>query len=229
MVVGAPRGGYSGPFSGTAYLFERSNGLWSEVERLVASPPAEGSQSFQLEQAGLGTGIALDSKNGRILVGAPDAWNYFPSGDTARPGKAYFYDLNQGTVVCEGFPNETLAPALLTATGSRGVNDGNMSLSAYDAPPGAMGLFLVGPGGSPVPFGLGGSLCVGQPFSRLTGVRTVGSLGTAMHKIDFSEAPASNLISPGTALTFQFAYRDIFFLTGQTTFNASDAVRVVFE
>ena len=227
MIVGAERGGYNGPLSGTAYVFERDNGVWSEVERLLPSDPNPypGSSS---NPSVFGSAVALDDQNGRILVGAIHAhapgYQGFPF-----PGKAYFFDVNQGTVVCNGFSNATNAPTRLTVTGSRVVGDANLSLSVYDGPPGLVGIFLVGPGGPPRPFGVGGSLCIGQPVSLLTGIRTIGPDGSAMHQVDFTAPPASNLLFPGATLTFQFAHRDQVVGTGLPTINASDAVEVVFQ
>lgn len=72
-----------------------------------------------------------------------------------------------------------------------------------------------------------GSLCVGQPYARMTGIRTIGSKGSVMHQVDFTSQLASTLLYPGAKLTFQFAYRDTD--SGQSTINTSEAVEVVFE
>jgi len=75
----------------------------------------------------------------------------------------------------------------------------------------------------------GASLCVGQPFTRLTGVINIGPEGSAMHQVDFSQPAIANMFFPGAALTFQFVHRDLFFLNDQATINASDAIGVLFE
>ena len=225
LLVGAERGGLNGPLSGTAYIFERNGGTWAEVERLIPSDPNPYPAQSGTPST-FGSAVALDAESNRVLVGAENAWS-----DTYQDfrGKAYFYDLNQGTVVCAGFPNLTGVPTRLTVTGNRTVNNANVSLTVYDAPAGYMGLFLVGPGGPATPFGAGGSLCVGQPFSRLTGIQTIGPEGSTMHQVDFTAEPAASLIQPGATLTFQFAHRDLFFLNGTQTINASQAVEVLFE
>ncbi len=222
LIVGAYNGSYNSFHSGTAYIFEKTNGLWSEIERLVPTDPNPATGN----PANFSSSVAFDGPSGRILIGSLDT---LVPGSPGNPGKAYFFDINQGPVVCAGAPNETLMPTRLTVTGSRRVADANLALSVYDGPPGLMGIYLIGPGGPPVPFGVAGSLCVGQPFSRLTGIKAIGTEGSAMHQIDFTSGSAANLISPGAKLTFQFAHRDKVSGTGQATINASDAIEVVFE
>jgi hypothetical protein len=219
LLVGAERGGYNGPLSGTAYIFERENGVWSEVERLVPSDPNPYPGAVGNPSA-FASSVALDGANGRILIGAKHA--YLPAYQEEFPGKAYFFDVNQGSVVCAG------APTRLTLTGSRVVGDANLALSVYEGPPGMLGIFLVGPGGPPVPFGLG-DLCVGQGFDRLPGVFTIGATGSVMHQVDFSAPPAASLLLAGTTLTFQFAHRDQILDGTVPIINASDAVEVVLQ
>ena len=143
------------------------------------------------------------------------------------PGAAYFFDLNQGGVVCDAGLNSSTDGARLTVTGNREVGQANLSLAVYDAPPGFAGIFLMGPGGTPQPFGANGSLCVGKPFARMTGIRTIGPEGSVMYQVDFTTQPASTLLYPGAKATFQFAHRDTD--SGQPTINTSQAVEVVFE
>ena len=225
LLVGAPYGAVNGPLEGSAYLFERINGVWVEVEQFAASDP---NGAWTPNGAQLGRSVALDALNNRVLVGAPDVW--IPTSQIWYPGKAYFYDLNQGAVVCGPFPNAVGNGTRLTVTGTRTALDANVALSVYNAPPDRMGIFLAGPGGTQTPFGTAGaSLCVGQPFSRLSDVQQIGPGGSAMLQLDFTTGPAANLISPGSRLTFQFVHRATDFLFGTQTINASEAVEVLFE
>ncbi|MBL4844016.1 MAG: hypothetical protein JKY65_00700, partial [Planctomycetes bacterium] len=157
LVVGAPYGAFNGLRAGTAYIFERDAGVWSEVERMVASDP---NDALHPSGAQLGKSVSLDSENNRILIGAPHAWI---EEEQRCAGKAYFYDLNQGTVACGGFTNSLAQETRLTVTGNRTAANANVALSVYDAPPGKFGIFVAGPGGTQTPFGsAGASLCVGQ-------------------------------------------------------------------
>jgi hypothetical protein len=223
LVVSAPYGWAVGPKSGTAYRYERTNGEWNEVERLVSSDPSTqvGLSSY------FGSGVALDGINGRVLIGASGA---DIAGQSGHPGKGYMFDINRGTIVCASPPNLTFKSTRFTVTGSKQASDANVALTVYDAPPGFGGIFLIGPGGTPFPLGeAGGSLCVGSPFARLTGFTTIGEEGSAMHQVDFGVDAAANMIQPGTRLTFQFIHRDVYVLNDLPTLNMSEAIEVLFE
>lgn len=119
----------NGPQSGSAYVFERVAGTWSEVAKLTASDGAE-SQHF---------GSAVDIDGDRILVGA--------SGDQG-PGSAYVF---------ERFDGQWTEVAKLTAVEGTvddlGFLGGSVSLSGDVAVIGAWGDDELGPfSGSAVVF-----------------------------------------------------------------------------
>ncbi len=83
-VIGAPLDDtIAGPDSGSAYVFERSNARWTEVQKLEASNSNAGDEF----------GASVDLDGGRLIVGAPQ-------GDTSTvfdSGSAYIFERSMGT------------------------------------------------------------------------------------------------------------------------------------
>jgi len=120
-----------------------------------------------------------------------------------------------GTAYCLATtPNSTGVPARMRAAGMTSITENYLTLAALDAPPGQLGLFLVGaqpalvvsPGGAP------GNLCVGSAVGRLAGhVRTVDAEGRLAATIDLTQLPLGPTRSAvaGETLYFQAVMRDV--------------------
>jgi hypothetical protein len=108
-------------------------------------------------------------------------------------------------------PNSTGRPARMRAVGMTSVIDNYLTLAAHDAPPGQLGLFLVGTAPTITPMS-SGNLCVGSPVGLLTQfVRTVEATGTLAATIDLTHLPLSptRAAQPGETLYFQAIVRDV--------------------
>jgi len=120
-----------------------------------------------------------------------------------------------GTAYCPATtPNSTGVPARMRAAGMTSITENYLTLAAFDAPPGQLGLFIVGvqpalianPGGAP------GNLCVGSAVGRLAGhVRTIDDEGRLAATIDLTQLPLGPTRSAvaGETLYFQAVMRDV--------------------
>ncbi|MEA1053375.1 FG-GAP repeat protein, partial [Lamprobacter modestohalophilus] len=80
-LIGARGDDDNGTDSGSAYVFVRSGGTWTEQTKLTASDGAEGAE--------LGSSVALSGDT--ALIGAPES----ACGAVESCGAAYFFDLNR--------------------------------------------------------------------------------------------------------------------------------------
>jgi hypothetical protein len=126
---------------------------------------------------------------------------------------------------CVGAPNSVGAGARMGASGGASVGLANLVLEASAAPPGQIGVFVMGTQQAQVPFG-DGFLCVGGTVLRLLPASFVGPSGLATHALDYDAFPADQ-IAPGSTWNFQFWYRDPPGPLG-SGFNLSDALSVSF-
>jgi len=175
-------------------------------------------------------GVASSEAASMIMAGGgtPDGGlNFFSSAVDI-----FTVDQDIGQAYCgPAANNSTGRPARLLAVGVTSVADNFMTLAAHDAPPGQVGLFLVGtlPASVPNPAGSPGTLCVGGTFGRLLRhVRTVNSAGILAATIDAQDLPLSpsRPAMPGETLHFQACFRDAGPLG--PTVNFSDARAITF-
>ncbi len=100
---------------------------------------------------------------------------------------------------------------------------GDFTLHASNLPASTTGVFLMGSGITQgFPFGLG-YRCVAGPVYRLRAVSAAPGATSVSHTLDYlALTNASNLITPGSAWTFQFWFR------AGGSFDSTDAAQVVF-
>jgi len=183
IAVGAPWGDMQGQPTGTVEVFRRGPQGWAR-ERRVA-PPIAGLFVYQQ------FGYALDLADGRLLVGA----EWYTPDPTRTTGRAYLYQLTEGTLACEGPGNTVDLHALFDDN-----RDGRMQLSAFGLTGGGLGYFVAGTPTAATPLG-GSDLCVGAP-RRISGPLAFAPSTDRVYAHVQHPDPSSPL---GTA--FQFVYR----------------------
>ena len=103
-----------------------------------------------------------------------------------------------------------------------------MLFTVSHLPPGVPGIFFYGQQQAQQPFG-GGWLCIGGSAQRVLPAQFASAAGVTTYAVDLSSYPftgSANPITPGSAWSFQFWYRDPH--GGATNFNLSDAQHIVF-
>ena len=192
LAVGAPNASLNGPFSGTVYLFTRSQaGYWPATEdvRMVASDPHP--------VWGEHLGWAVDLHRDFVLAGAWHGWV-----GNIRPGKALVFTLELGTSYCE--PTSPGPYATLAVTGSDVARRRRLTLTVRDAPAEAHGIFLISSTPGSLPFG-NHQLCLGAPVVRLSMALT-GIEGIALHDIDWTDSRLTGKLAVGATSYYQFAH-----------------------
>jgi hypothetical protein len=187
LVVGAYRGRYSGPETGTVYLFEKGEQGWPTTEnvRYVASD-SSGQNDL------LGVSVAIH--DGFVVAGATNAWH-----EGTPEGKAYVFSVELASTYCE-----TASPTRIGMTGSETASDQNLTLTVHDAPKDALGLVFIAPQRGSYPFE-GQILCLGSPVGRVGWIQT-GSEGIALHGLDFDAPWIQNKLVAGSTWFFQLAH-----------------------
>ena len=133
---------------------------------------------------------------------------------------------NLGSIYCDGEPNSVSSSgAKLRAFGSTLLSDADLTLQAYDVPPGVPGLFFYGDSQAQAPFG-DGVRCIGNPIRRLNPLVSAGADGVSTRQINFAVTPALPF-TPGSSWNFQLWYRDA--AGGPSGFNTSSALQVDFD
>jgi hypothetical protein len=133
LVFGAPHEG--GDDTGAAYVFTRSNGVWTQQARLVGTD-ANGLVVHAGEQ---GTSVALSGDGNTLMVGAPF--------DSKNAGAEYVYTLSNGVWTQQARLIGTGANGAVDATGMQGQSvalssDGNTAAAgAYSNSHGAAYVF----------------------------------------------------------------------------------------
>jgi hypothetical protein len=123
---------------------------------------------------------------------------------------------------CVGAPNSTGIGAQVLVNGTPNISLNDLSVWAFNLPPGTAGIFFYGPNAGQIPFG-NGFICVTGSTYRLP-VVFADSLGLASYMIDYGNLP--HPIVANDVWRFQFWYRDI--VLGVPGFNLSDGIAVTF-
>jgi len=197
-LVGAPRHPSPGESRGLVYTFHRTTGV--PAGRL-SDPSGSPGDYF---------GAGLAGVSDWALCGA---WG--KSTTLNKAGALLVYDLNReiGSPYCMAQPNSTGAPGGLYATGSPKTKKNNVTLKAYNLPPGEPGYFLnsqsqgfvFSPGGSQ------GILCLGGGLGRHTSALATTGVGYVELTLDLSAIPTPNGLAsalPGQTWNWQFWHRD---------------------
>jgi hypothetical protein len=204
--------------SGAAYVFARSNGVWSQQAYLKASN-ADSEDEF---------GYSVAAAGATVVVGADGQGGLLPNS-----GAAYvfagFVDPGVGDIVCIGTPNSTNFAGALTALGSPFVADNSLALEVTCCPPDTFGLMVTtSSNGAPIQsISVGeGVLCIGNPqIGRFPPTMTTAT-GTAFQVVDLSAIPTNAgpaTAVPGDTYYFQFWHRDFI---GSSSSNLTGAVSI---
>lgn len=132
-------------------------------------------------------------------------------------------------VCAAGANSVSSAGATLEARGAASVSANDLALHVTQLPPLAIGQFVYGSGLQYAPFG-NGHLCIAGSVQRVLPLQLSSATGAVDLAVDLAQYPFSgsaNAIQPGSAWNFQYWYRDPS-SPGAATFNASDALHVVF-
>ena len=131
-IIGAPQDDHNGPLSGSAYVYERTNGVWSQVDKLW---PADNTTQHRF-----GASVAMDGD--LAVIGS---WNPFsPQSPDAITGAFYVYNRINGVWTetlkinpSDGTPGDRFSTGLavdqdtVVAGSPEHFNDGIHTGSAY--------------------------------------------------------------------------------------------------
>ncbi|QDV07812.1 hypothetical protein Poly30_33450 [Planctomycetes bacterium Poly30] len=223
--------------AGAAYLYHRSEGVWTQRAYLKASNPG-GSDLF-------GYSVAISGGTVLIATQGEDSNATGVNGNgsnnsAGNAGAAYIFNVgglgNIGVSICApGVPNSTGLPAELAVRGSSVALDNQVELFARNLPLGNFGYFLTSRTYGPpaTPMGSQGAICLDGSIGRYIGpgqIRSSGSSGTFALSIDLTQTPQpSGFVSvlAGETWSFQAWYRDA--IGGQVTSNFTDGVELTFR
>lgn len=199
IVVGVPYGALQGHSTGVVEVYRRGPQGWAR-ERRVGPPlgAAYVAQAF---------GYALDLADGRLLVGAP--WYTATLGLTT--GRAYLFQLSEGTLACEGPGNTVDLHALFDDE-----HDERMQLSAFGLSGRGLGYFVAGTPTGPTPFGAS-ALCV-SGAQRISGPLVFTEATDRVYASVEHPDPTSPL-----STAFQFLYTE----RGPTPTTRASVARIV--
>jgi hypothetical protein len=225
-----------GSSSGSAYVFERLGGVWTQTSKFF---PVDGSPN---DAFGLG---AISGTS--VVVGVENDDEACPTNPACSSGSVYFYSLPSGTTQygscassspCSnaddfgGCKNSTGHGAVLSSCGTSSVALDDLVLRAEYLPPSVFGLVFMGGSEASVPLGDGLRVvapgAVGlQRFAALP-VSASGSASLGPGIVATSQSFAGQgAIQPGQSRRFQLWYRDGQGPCGSGT-NVSNGVRVDF-
>jgi hypothetical protein len=217
VLVGALQTIISSRVIGQAYIFEQTSSGWVEAHRLRTYVDDWGSPQVGIDVAFTGD-VAI--------VGAQDA-----SQPDFRAGAAAVFRIPFGTTTCAGQPNSAGAGALLTMTGDRRVDIGDLTATVDGLPPGSTGYLLASrsAGHVPSPAGSQGDLCLGNGIARLAPpIQVADAAGQAHMTVPLQAIPlgAPIPILAGETWYFQYWHRDA---NPNPTSNFSSASQVTFR
>jgi hypothetical protein len=130
-----------------------------------------------------------------------------------------------GTPYCAGAPNSVGPGSRISALGSAGPYDNDVTLLSKGNPAGQTGQFFFGFNEIQAPFG-NGFLCVSGSLRRLFPLRVTDATGLALGPVDLDQPPANQILA-GSTVKFQWWYRDP--MGGGSRFNLSDALSITFQ
>lgn len=168
---------------------------------------------------------SFDDGGGRALfvAGSFHAVDSIPSHNLARLADPCGPDLGQP--FCSSGMNSTGEAALLRASGSAEVSQGDITLQASSLPPYTTALFITSFAAGDQPFGEG-RLCVSSPIERILPPAAADSQGSLSLAVDF-QAPYAAGFLPGSSAYFQTWYRDP--SGGSSAFDLTDGLRIDFR
>lgn len=220
--------------SGSAYLFERLGGAWSQFSYLKADQNGRGDRF----------GTAIDMSLGRVFVGTPEE-DSFATGIGGNTNNNF--EIDSGAVYIEDFhpivrsycepsiPNSTGSRALIFGEGTEVIAGNRFYLGAFLLPRDVYGYFISSLGQQNLPMGAGsqGTLCVGGggfPITYHQG--TIGQapdFGLIVTHLDLTQMNSPTgfrSVLPGETWSFQCWYRD---MNPTNTSNYTNAIAVRFE
>jgi subtilisin family serine protease len=121
---------------------------------------------------------------------------------------------------CTALPNSTGTPGSMGSSGSTSVVSNDLTLSAFNLPPGQFGIFFMGDAQQFVGSG-DGNLCVGGNLQRF-GAQQIGVFGDAFQAIDLNNLPGGVTVLAGDTTNFSFWHRD----SGAAGWNFTDGLSV---
>lgn len=244
VVIGAAAESFYGPNgtlssigvsvrSGSAYLFERVGGTWSQLRYQKADPFGHDDIfSFSLAISGNRVVVGALNEDGAStgIGGDPN------SNSTAGSGAAYLFDFNPVVEsICDpAVANSTGASGVILVNGSEITAINRFYLGAAQLPPFSFGYFIssLGQGAIPMSGGSQGTLCVGggTPIARHQGtIRQSSDFGFIFAQIDLTAMPLPTgfrPVAPGETWYFQCWYRD---MNPTNATNYTNAVSVRFD
>jgi hypothetical protein len=237
----------AGADAGSAYLFERVGGTWTQRGKFTAPGGSSGDlfgYSCSLRDSTVLLGSALSDLHGPDR-GAVFAFDLAQTACWANCGGSALFDgleidanpsldANGNDILdtcectawtyCVGAPNSVGAGARIDYAGTTSIGGNDLTLLCRNLPPSTSGVFFYGPGSTQVPFG-NGYRCVSGSIRR-TGIVVVSATGNASRALNQTALPGGDTLVAGDVRYFQFWYRNT--AAGGAGFNLSDALAVSF-
>ncbi len=215
LVVGAGGDDNNGQLSGSARVF---SGVDGSILYTLDGDSVDDQLGRSVSGAGDVNGDGFDD----LIVGIPRT-----ESGSARVFSGH--DTPIGSNYCgPAFPNSTGQPSVISATGSQGVVNNDVTLAADQLPPGQFAYFLAGQTqGFSMPPASQGNICLTGNIGRYDRVANIIQGPTGSIRIDLTAIPVNPpvAVQPGDTWNFQCWYRDN---NPGPTSNFTDAVSVTF-
>jgi hypothetical protein len=206
LLVGAPIAVVGPVRRGTAYVFERRDGHWSEAQQLNSTDPLFDGGEFGSAVALSGERLAIGDRQDEPHGQQSGAAFVFTAGE---PGIAACFGVG---CPCgnddpgAGCANANGAGARLGGSGTCSVTSDDLLLQATQLPANRIALFTVGASSGSLPFGHGLQCTAGPLFLYQAQLQSSGPAGVAT--LDHPAANSAGFIHAGDTRCFQVLYGD---------------------